>query len=101
MIFGQLDIGAASETELCKAPYPIDADVYFCNRNGTAALVRMRIVPADVATATDAMYLWYDVSIPATTSMAFDRTLRLQLAERLLVYSGSANVSIVAIGEAA
>ncbi len=91
----QLDLGAAAETEALKAPYRCDAEVHFCNRNSSAVAVRLRHVPAD-SVPTDAMYVLYGHRVAGNGTYTW--TARVEQSERLLVYSDTANVSVMVGG---
>lgn len=97
MIFGQIDLGAAAETEAAKFPYRCDAEVHFCNRNGATATVRLRVVPADGAVGNE-QYLWYGFTIAAGRTSTWP-TSRYEKSERVMVYSDLANVSVNVFGK--
>lgn len=101
--FGALDLAATTDTVLMSGAtgYSTTVNVRFTNRNAAAITVRLALVDADGAGALGALadedYLEYDTPIVAKGVLE-NTGIAIPEDYSLVVYSDTANVSVVAFG---
>lgn len=96
----QLDLTATTLTDLYTVPASTStiARVTFCNRSGSAVVVRLAHAPAGAADALP-HYKLYDFSLPANDAWTTPYTIEMATTDKLRVKAGTANViSVTATG---
>lgn len=90
---GQADLTATTLTDLYTVPASTStiADVTFCNRSGSAVVIRLAHAPAGAADANAHYKLW-DFSLPANESWTTPAPLKLATTDKLRAKAGTANV---------
>jgi len=98
-ILGQT-ANASSEVDLYTVPgatSTVISSIVVCNRSVTATTFRIYVAIAGAA-ATNAQYLYYDVSLPGLDTFIATIGATLATTDVLRVLSGNANVSFNAFG---
>lgn len=96
-ILGTADLAAATNTTVYTVPASktTTATVSICNRNNVSAKVRLAL--AATGTPGGAEYIEYDVSLQPNGVLERSGVV-LDATKRIVAYSDTANVSVVAYG---
>lgn len=98
-ILGRNNLTAAANTVVYTVPANTvtSASVSFCNRNSSAALIRLAVTDNVGGIPNDTDWFLFDVSLPGNA--ALERTgLVLETGEKIVVRSSIANVTSVVYG---
>jgi hypothetical protein len=99
-VLGQIAPSATTATTLYTVPSAtstVVSTITICNQNSTAATYRVSVRPA-AATQTTAMYIAYDVSLPANATDTLTLGLTLATTDVITVYSSATAVAFNAYG---
>jgi len=99
-VLGQIAPSATTATTLYTVPSAtstVISTITICNQNSTAATYRVSVRPA-AATQTTAMYIAYDVSLPANATDTLTLGLTLATTDVITVYSSATAVAFNAYG---
>jgi hypothetical protein len=99
-VLGQVAPSASTATTLYPVPAltsAIISTLSICNQNATAVTYRISVRPA-AAVQTTAMYVAYDVSLPANSTDTLTLGLTLATTDVITVYASSTAVSFNAYG---
>ena len=99
-VLGQIAPSATTATTLYTVPSAtstVVSTITICNQNSTAATYRVSVRPA-AATQTTAMYIAYDVSLPANATDTLTLGITLATTDVITVYSSATAVAFNAYG---
>ena len=99
-VLGQTAPSATTATTLYTVPSAtatVVSTITICNQNATAATYRVSVRPAGAAQTT-AMYLAYDVSLPANATDTLTLGLTLATTDVVTVYASATAVAFNAYG---
>ena len=99
-VLGQNAPSATTATTLYTAPAATQAvvsTISICNQNATAITYRVSVRPAG-GVQTAAMYIAYDISLPATTTDTLTLGLTLGATDVITVYASATLVAFNAYG---
>lgn len=76
----------------------IISSISICNRGATPTTVRLSHAPLGAADATN-QYFMYDAALPANTSVILTVGITLAATDKIRVYVGAAQVTVIGWGE--
>jgi len=94
----QVDLTATTLTDIYTVPASTSAiaRVTFCNRSGSAVVIRLAHAPAGAADALPHYHL-YDFSLPANDAWTTPYTIELATTDKIRAKAGTANVISVTV----
>jgi len=97
---GQSNPAATTQTTLYTCPastQTVVSSLVVCNQGGSSATYRLAI-RKDAAVLTSAMYIVYDATIAANTTIAYTLGITVDASDLITVYASTATMSFTAFG---
>jgi glucose-6-phosphate dehydrogenase assembly protein OpcA len=100
-ILGQVNPSATTLTDLYTVPaatQAIVASIAVCNEGSTATTFRISLAVAGAADNAK-QYIYYDVPIPANSTLVLTAGITLQTTDKIRVYAGNTSLAFNAWGQ--